>query len=181
MGNHDNREAFYKVFPELKPASPLVEGKHVTVVSTPKADWILLDSNKETDYTPGLLGEKQLAWLKTKLASQGEKPTILLAHHNPNPKEGGSGLEDTEALFAIADAHPAAKAYIFGHSHFWRQSKRNSGFHLINLPTTAWVFNETVPRGFVDVNVDDRGMTMTYHAVGKGNAPDGKEYRFDWR
>ena len=183
MGNHDNREAFYKIFPEKQPASPLVEGKHVTLVSTPKADWILLDSNKETDYTPGLLGEKQLAWLKAKLANQGEKPTILLAHHNPNPKEGGSGLEDTPAFFTLIDAHPAAKAYIFGHSHFWRQNKRKSGVHLINLPTTAWTFDNTVPRGFTDAKVDDRGMAMTFHAVGTGTGKelDEKQYRFDWR
>lgn len=181
MGNHDNREAFYAVFPEMEPETPLVEGKHVTVVSTPKADWIVLDSNKETDYTPGLLGEPQMAWLKTRLESQGEKPAILLAHHNPNPKEGGSGLQDMDPFFALADAHPAAKAYLFGHSHFWIQAKRESGLHLINLPTTAWTFAENTPRGFVDTRVDGQGMTMTFHAVGEGDSLDGKEYRFDWR
>lgn len=180
MGNHDIREAFYKVFPERKPAKPLVDGKHVQIVSTPKADWIMLDSKTRVDYVQGRLEEKQLAWLKSQLKRQ-KKPTIVLTHHNPNSETENNGLEDAEAFYAVIDPAPVVKAYIFGHSHFWNRSRRESGLQLVNLPGTVWTFVENAPRGFVDAKLDDRGMTMTFHSVGEDTSLDGKEYRVDWR
>ena len=45
MGNHDNREAFFSVFPERK--SNLVADRFVTVVRTPRSDFVLLGSLKD--------------------------------------------------------------------------------------------------------------------------------------
>jgi 3',5'-cyclic AMP phosphodiesterase CpdA len=82
MGNHDNRENFWKSL--LATGShEAVEGKHVSVVETPHADWVLLDSLEVTKQTPGLCGPAQLEWLTRTLDARKEKPCVVMVHHNP--------------------------------------------------------------------------------------------------
>ena len=63
LGNHDHRENFWTAFPKQRPDDPPpVVDKHVSVIETPRANWFLLDSLQRTNYTPGRMGDEQLAW-----------------------------------------------------------------------------------------------------------------------
>ena len=53
------------------------------LVEGPRANWFLLDSLDEPNKTPGVLGDKQVAWLGQALDARANKPAILVAHHNP--------------------------------------------------------------------------------------------------
>jgi hypothetical protein len=84
MGNHDNRERFWTALNEKGKSRPL-EGRQISVVETPRANWFLLDSLTETNKTPGLLGQDQLDWLAKALDVYGAKPAIIFTHHHPDP------------------------------------------------------------------------------------------------
>ena len=63
LGNHDNRESFYRTMKEEEPKAPVVKSRHVSMVATRHANFFLLDSLKKTMVTPGTLGKTQIAWL----------------------------------------------------------------------------------------------------------------------
>ncbi|MBI2480991.1 MAG: metallophosphoesterase [Planctomycetia bacterium] len=83
LGNHDHRETFYEVMREERPAAPVVESRHISVVETRFANFFLLDSLQETMVTQGTLGEEQLTWLVKALDDRPAKPAIIVTHHNP--------------------------------------------------------------------------------------------------
>ena len=114
MGNHDIRASFAKSFPECA-AQSLVPGRYVHRVTTPHADFILLDSLKEPDrrgsyeaVTGFGLGDAQTAWLKAELARLA-KPTFVCAHHNI----------DATGLRKQIIRTPNVAAYLHGHHHHW--------------------------------------------------------------
>lgn len=164
MGNHDHREHFYAVFPEHQPDSPLVEGRHITVLETPEADWFLLDSLDVTNYTPGLLGESQRRWLEAALDSRPDKPALVAAHHNPDWNPDTSGLRDTGELFEILTARRRVKAYLFGHTHRWGVGE-HEGIHLINVPALGWLFDDKQPRGWVEATTGPDSLELVLHAL----------------
>src|SRR5687768_4800737 len=48
LGNHDDREVFFEVMSERKSVAPPVVGRHVSVVQTRHANFILCDSLRRT-------------------------------------------------------------------------------------------------------------------------------------
>ena len=182
LGNHDNLENFYKTFPEAKPkGDPPLPGEHVGVVTSPRADWVLLDSLQRSNHTPGLLGEAQLKWLAERLEAKPERPALVVAHHNPDRRKKPSGLVDTGALFEVLSPRRQAKAYFYGHSHAWHHAKMPDGLHLINLPTLVWVFDKTQPRGWVDARLRRDGITLTFSALDKDHRRHGQKLELSWR
>lgn len=148
MGNHDNRQNFYKIFPEKKPDVPLVENQHIEVIHSSNATHIVLDTLARVDkyITGGALGKEQLIWLDDALRKWTDRPVILYGHHYPwhNIQEGNlRGLKDYRELLEITYAHPNVKAYIFGHSHrldpdpYDRLDVDPKGLRLFNVPTLA--------------------------------------------
>jgi len=116
MGNHDRVDEFLAAYPEYKGRGGF-EKKLVSEVSTPHADFILLDSHvecveKDRGKYPACtgrgLGEKQIAWLKDRLAST-DKPTFVCAHH----QAGELGISKL-----IARARTVF-GYLHGHHHHW--------------------------------------------------------------
>ena len=91
FGNHDERTNFPAAFAEVRQEKPPVVNKFVTVVETPHANLILLDSLLKTKYTPGELGQPQLDWLAKTLDARADKPAVVMAHHDPD-NGLGSGL-----------------------------------------------------------------------------------------
>jgi len=183
LGNHDNRENFYAAFPKKKPTgNPPVEGKHVRVIETPTADWFLLDSLKKTNYTPGELGRSQLEWLAGQLEARGDKPALLVAHHNLNPpdKPNGSGLLDTQEFWELAVSHKQVKAYFFGHTHRWSVEQQD-GIWLVNVPATAWLFDQSQPRGWLDVHLQAKGANIVLHALDPRHPKHGQRVELKWR
>ncbi len=173
LGNHDHRANFHAAFPDTVPEGKLsVPDKHVSIIETPHANWFLLDSLEKTNVTPGLLGEAQLAWLGKALDARADKPALIVAHHNPDKSGRGSGLRDSNAMFELLAGRRHVKAYVFGHSHRW-QLTRHDDMHLINLPTTAWLFDKKQPRAWIDAVLRADGLALTVHAL------DGKHPKHD--
>jgi len=124
FGNHDRRAPFFAVFPERRGDKPPVPNRLVTVVATPHADFILLDSSREGP-VGGELDDAQRAWLEEALAGSA-KPVFVGAHH-PVKETGVSELMARSARCA---------GYIYGHNHAWRQ-QREQGVETLCLPSTG--------------------------------------------
>jgi 3',5'-cyclic-AMP phosphodiesterase len=183
LGNHDNRRRFLAAMPEAKAlaaADPAKLGKYVSVVETPHANWFLLDSLSEQDGVRGRIGEAQLKWLAPALDARPDKPALVVAHHNPDPRDRDNGLKDTAALFKVLESHRQVKAYVYGHTHSWKVARR-SDVHLVNVPGTVWVFDQSQPRGFVAVRLRSAGATFELHALDPGHAKNGEKISLDWR
>jgi len=130
---------------------------------TPHANWFLLDSLDKTNVAPGLLGESQLAWLAKALDARADKPALVLAHHNPNYSSSSRSARH-EALFKLLLPRKQVKAYVFGHTHCWNVT-RYEGVHFVNVPTTAWLFDPTQPRGIVTSQLRPNGATLVLDAL----------------
>jgi len=182
LGNHDNLENLYKVFPDVKPAGePPLAGEHVGVVASPRADWVLLDSLQRTNSTPGKIGPAQLEWLARTLDAKPRQPALVVAHHNPDRREKASGLVDTDALFAALGPRKQAKAYFYGHTHAWAHAQAADGIHLVNLPTLVWLFDKSQPRGWVDARLRPDGITLTLNALDEKHPRHGQKLDLAWR
>ena len=183
LGNHDNRERFWTAVPSGDTPRP-VEDKQITVVESPKVDWYLLDSLDKTQSTPGVLGEKQLAWLAKALDAKPNKPAIVFTHHHPqdpNP-EKFSGLTDTRELLDIISPRKQVKLLVFGHTHDWKVwDKQPDGLHRLNLPPTAYVFKPDRPNGWVDCQLTDTGGTFKLYALDEKHPEHGKTVALTWR
>ena len=114
MGNHDIRAEFLKYFPGYDKTTK-VPGRFVSVVNTPHADFILLDSLEEPDKrgsygacTKKGLGKEQLEWLKETIAA-ATRPTFLCAHHP------ASGLGIPMSIYK----NRIVPGYLHGHTHQW--------------------------------------------------------------
>ena len=185
MGNHDDRGPLYAELAVQKPARPLVESKHVSLIETPHANWFLLDSLREVDVVTGELGTQQLAWLAAALDAHADKPAVIVAHHNPQftpPEEGKrwTGLQDTAAFFDLIHTRRQVKAYIFGHSHVWSVAERN-GIHLVNLPPVAYVFAAGKPNGWVLAEGRPDGLRLTLRTLATDHPSSGERVELAWR
>jgi len=168
MGNHDHREHFLEGLAGVSAPGP-VEKRFASIVPGRYADWFILDSLRHTGETPGEIGEAQLKWLDRSLAAAGPKPVIVMAHHPiervPLPKL--NGLADSRELWKILTSHRQVKAYVFGHSHRWL-IEQAEGIHLINVPTTAYLFRKGEPRAWTQFALSETGLHITLHKVGDG-------------
>jgi hypothetical protein len=124
MGNHDRRAAFLSVFPGRQGEPPLVPGRLVSLVKTPHADFILLDSSLEGPVNGGV-DDAQRAWLQEALA-HAAKPVFVGAHHSLG--ETGLGGLLTSSTFGAG--------YIYGHNHLWRPQTQG-GVETLCLPSTG--------------------------------------------
>ncbi|HZY99671.1 MAG TPA: phosphodiesterase [Candidatus Baltobacteraceae bacterium] len=118
-GNHDNRDAIRKAFPdraylhEFEPAIQFtVEFRALRVIA--------LDTSQGRR-RGGYLDKTRLAWLTDRLAERPLTPTILAMHHPPFPTGvpnfDGQQFEGRDALGAIVREHPQICRVIGGHVH----------------------------------------------------------------
>ena len=188
MGNCDRRSLFAETLAAMLPETPPVAGRLVNVLQTERANFFLLDSlyNTERTVTEGDLGMNQIEWLKRALDQHAEKPAIVICHHNVNQPEAKSGtaqeggLRDGAALVDVLRPRKHVKAFIFGHTHEWRRWELD-GIHFINLPTTAYIFDPHEPRGWVDVRLEKRGMSLMLESLDKTHPKHGKKLVLRWR
>jgi 3',5'-cyclic-AMP phosphodiesterase len=180
LGNHDNRERFWAgMGPQAKRAKEL-EDRHVTVVETPRANWLMLDSLDQTNKTPGVLGSPQLMWLAAALDARPDRPAVVVVHHQPDYGDRISGLTDTRAMMDVLVPRKQVKAIIYGHTHNWARADRE-GIHGINLPPTAYVFDKTRPSGWVDVRLAEAGAAFRLNALDEHHAEHGQTHELKWR
>ncbi|MDR3111365.1 MAG: metallophosphoesterase [Planctomycetaceae bacterium] len=179
LGNHDNRQNFLQAFPEVTPTkkNPRLKvkavrnddstnnTKQVDVIETKHANWFILDSLAKTNETPGSFGKQQLTWLADELDARREKPALIIAHHNPDVLVG-QGLLDTADFAKVIQPRPQVKAYIYGHTHFWGTSRMDN-LHIINLPSTAWLFNDNAVLAWVVATLHEKGITLELKTIDK--------------
>lgn len=185
LGNHDDREPFFRTLEIERPANPPVDSRHVSVLETQRANWFLLDSLENVNDTPGILGDAQCAWLARELDARPNKPAIVVAHHHPQFATPGtemrwSGLRDSDKLFELLAARPQVQAYVYGHTHNWSVGERE-GIHLINLPPVAYVFREGRPNGWVEATLLEDGMKLELHALDRAHPQHGETVHLAWR
>jgi len=190
LGNHDDREKFSAALGEATGESP-VAGKHCSVLETPLANWILLDSLRYVNKVEGEFGAEQLAWIEKLLSANPDKPAILVGHHYPqvfrediipgDEKIKISGLVDSGPFLKVLRTHPAAKAYLYGHSHTWLLKKEENGLHQINLPPTAYVFDKKRPNGWVRATLSASGISLELRALDPAHSEHGKVSDLKWR
>ena len=179
LGNHDDRDNFREALKSAA-ASPL-ESHQVSILDTPQATWVMLDSLEFVNKTPGKLGEAQLKWLAAALDAKKDKPAIVSVHHHPQfAGDKVAGITDTKEFFEILTPRKHVKAVFFGHTHNWN-IKQHEGIHLVNLPPVAYVFNKDKPSGWVEAAIGDSGMELTLHGVGPANEAHGKKTKLEWR
>jgi 3',5'-cyclic AMP phosphodiesterase CpdA len=185
LGNHDNREHFWKTAPSDKAVEASVAERQIAIVQTPRANWFILDSLIRTRVTPGRLGENQLAWLAQALDSHTEKPALIAVHHQPTANgadsDAGSALQDTHELLEILRPRRHVKVYFFGHTHKWNVRKDESGLHLINLPPVAYVFQKGQPSGWVHATLRHAGARLELRCLDRAHPAHGQVANLEWR
>jgi hypothetical protein len=203
MGNHDDRGNFWQVLRASKTVQPRLPGRQAAIVRAREANWFVLDSLIQTLTTPGRLGEAQRAWLAAALDANADKPALILIHHQPATLVGdktgsglekaaemfaplvagktGGGLEDAAELFAILRPRRQVKAWFFGHTHRWDARQDESGIHLINLPPTAYLFEEGRPNGWVHAAVQDGGARLELRCLDHAHKDHRQVVNLAWR
>lgn len=185
MGNHDDRDAFYRVLTAEKPAHGVVAAKHVAVVRARLANLFLLDSLQATMVAPGELGTEQMTWLARALDEHRDKPAVIVAHHNPrlggDPLHFPGGLTDSDALWSLLAPRRHVKAYVHGHIHH-RSLARHADIHIVNTPATSYVANpKTSTTGWTMARLRKDGMTLTTHTHLAEHPWNGQEDALAWR
>jgi len=181
MGNHDHRDNFWQAFADAKAHNPPVASRQITLIETPRVNWLMLDSLVTTNTTPGKLGEEQIKWVAAALDARPDKPAIVMVHHNPDPMNPKStALTDTDPFYEVLVPRRQVKAYIFGHTHHWNH-KQHEGIHLINLPATAYPFKKGDPNGWVHCTLGDGGAKFELRALDTKNARHGETLDLKWR
>jgi 3',5'-cyclic-AMP phosphodiesterase len=117
-GNHDERQAFRKIFSSQNFTSPA--GPANARVSVGPLELLLLDSSVPgSDY--GRLGAETLGWLEAKLADAPDRPAIVFLHHPPFVTGIGhmdrQNLHDAAALRSVLERHPQVRLVAAGHVH----------------------------------------------------------------
>ncbi len=181
LGNHDHRERFWAALrDDVAAKKPLVD-RQVSMVPAERANWFILDSLDKTNSTPGLVGEAQLVWLAQALDQHAGKPALVMMHHNPSFEPAKATIIDQAALLDVLRPRRHVKAFFFGHSHRWSVSEDTSGVHLVNLPTTAYIFEPTQPIGWVSAQLEPRGMRLQLRCVDPARAEHGQRVDLSWR
>ncbi|HMP83084.1 MAG TPA: metallophosphoesterase [Verrucomicrobiota bacterium] len=181
LGNHDERANFWAAFPDEAAAQRPVKEKHTSVIRSPRANWLVLDSLEITDAVPGDVGAAQLAWLEKELSANADKPAIIVVHHNLNSPDTFAGLNDSEALVKLFARHRRIKAFVFGHTHNWSVTQHDTGVHLINLPPVAYVFKEGRPNGWVRATLAPDGIELELRSLNTSHPEHGKTQELKWR
>lgn len=181
LGNHDHRERFWAALRDDATAKRPMADRQVAFVPAARANWFILDTLDQTNSTPGLLGEAQLAWLARELDAHTDKPALVMTHHNPTLDPAKVSIIDEAALHAVLRPRRHVKAHFFGHSHRWSVTADESGLHRVNLPTTAYVFDAAQPIGWVSAQLAPQGMTLQLRCVDSARPEHGQTKELAWR
>jgi Icc protein len=133
-GNHD----------EMPPMQAVCTGTPLLEPVFDIGAWrvIMLDSSIP-GAVPGFLAESQLALLERALSEAPQRHHLICLHHHPVPIGckwmDPIGLRNADALFAILDRHPQARAVLWGHVHQEFDQMRGN-LRLIASPSTCVQF-----------------------------------------
>lgn len=176
LGNHDDRDAFLKLFGGLVQPSPVL-GKHVQKYEVSTFRILVLDSLDRVNSTPGRLGAQQLEWLDGELKNNPNRPTFVVLHHTLGNRAGD--LQDTESLLAIAKQHGHLRALVFGHSHVW-DVRRWEHLYWINIPSLGYSFSDTQPVGWVEAWIEDGSCELLVRQADPARGGFQGSLRLEW-
>jgi Icc protein len=175
LGNHDNREDFFRTFEDDARTREAVDDKHVIVADGGPVRLIVLDTLYRINAISGMLGWLQRTWLETFLQTCDDKPTILFLHHTPKVD-----LLDTARLFSIIGPMAKVKAVVYGHTHHFGFSQYK-GIHLINVPAAGFNLGDTHPVGWMEAKLTATGGEFLLHAMGGNTRLNGLTTKVPWR
>lgn len=178
LGNHDERDNFRKSL--MSDTKNMVEGKVVSVIEAPRANWFILDSLDKTNSTPGIVGEAQRRWLAQMLDARRDRPALVMVHHNPQFEQPAKTLVDTQELYEVLAPRKQVKALIFGHTHHWELQQKD-GLHLINLPAVGYAFRTGDPSGWVDLELAEQGAILELRSLDPAHPAHRKRTELQWR
>ena len=117
IGNHDDRDAFLRAFPE----APRDEHGFVqSVVATGAGDIVLLDTHEPGQASGSFCAQRQ-AWLEARLAEAAGRPVYLFMHHPPLdigiPSMDRIGLVDKQGFAEAVAGARGIRHIFFGHVH----------------------------------------------------------------
>jgi 3',5'-cyclic AMP phosphodiesterase CpdA len=185
LGNHDDRDNFWRAIPQNGARQKDVDDRQVCLIESPRANLFMLDSLDVVAKTPGVLGPRQLAWLAKALDARPDKPAIVFVHHDPIAPDATkkTGLIDTKALLDLLAPRKQVKAHVYGHTHDWRYVPPTdpTGLHAVNLPPTAWVFQQGKVRGWVDLTLVEQGGAFKLHGLDPKHEQHGQKFDLTWR
>lgn len=132
VGNHDEREAFLSVFPEV-PVDP--DGFVQSARDCEAGRLLFLDTIQPGTHS-GWYCEARQAWLAAQLEGSADKPVFLFQHHPPFniglPALDAIGIRQKEAFKAIVAPHAGRIRHLFyGHVH------RPVAGSWLGIPTTT--------------------------------------------
>lgn len=102
LGNHDDRQNFFKVFPQDAEQTGLVKGKHVSSFALAGTRFVVLDSLLYVNKVAGLIGKAQREWIEGFLQDPDERPIVFFVHHTLG--DGDGDLLDFDRVFHTAAA-----------------------------------------------------------------------------
>lgn len=175
LGNHDDRDGFFRAFGNSCDDPGAVQNKHVVLAQTGPVRMIVLDTLLHVNGISGRLGDLQRTWLQAALQTCDDKPTILFLHHPPT-----GDLLDRHRLLDIVKPENKIKAIVYGHSHEYKYAQV-AGIHLINLPSTGYSIWSGQPVGWVEAKFTTQGGEFTLHALDGDRRLDGDTQTLLWR
>ncbi|MGG2395592.1 3',5'-cyclic-AMP phosphodiesterase [Pseudomonas sp. SH1-B] len=133
-GNHDETPPMQAVCKDSELLEPVIDVGAWRIV--------MLDSSIP-GAVPGFLADNQLELLQRTLGEATQRHHLICLHHHPvsigckwmDP----IGLRNPDALFAILDRHPQARAVLWGHVHQEFDRQRNN-LRLLASPSTCVQF-----------------------------------------
>ncbi len=161
MGNHDNRSAFLKVFPEQATLSEL-PNRHTFRFKTDRVDFLLLDILDDNDAPVRPLDDLQRNWLAERLqeAEKDGRPVLVCSHY---PME----------LLVIDDIlrdAPAVVGCLQAHLHLWRTDDLDvtpeDGSEKVTIPRVgipSVAYGNSV--GYLPLYLGDHVWAFTFEAT----------------
>ena len=111
LGNHDNKEAFYKAFYDKDYNGPYLRENMFDNIP------IISFDNSEYGYPNGYLDEDRLAWLKDSINKFHS--SIILMHHQFHDMPGIPALDNKDELLKIINSN--VLAILNGHTHWYKK------------------------------------------------------------
>jgi 3',5'-cyclic AMP phosphodiesterase CpdA len=207
MGNHDHRGDFTNAFRERteRDNRVLLENRHVSLLKSRHANFILLDSlTMQTPDRPvkgpGILGKEQLEWFESVLDSTSDKPAIVMFHHNIDPSDEyqkraarkqlvvesaspfkglAGGLEDSDQLLDLLQTKPHVKAVVTGHMHQFRVFKWRK-VYFVSLPSVGYTFDAKEPVGWIRMQLKDGGAGLQLQTLDAKHARHQHPANLNW-
>ena len=147
---------------------------------------LALDSTDKAGFTYGSIGDEQLAWLKSELASATDRYVVVFSHHtsrsmtnvHADPTTPGQRRHHGDEIVDVLLRHPNVVAWVNGHSHSnkitpHRGASARHSFWEIN---TASHIDYPQQARVIEICRDGRGTLSLFTTLVESAAPQQASY-----